>query len=52
MAFMDVLTHASILRRRAAGNPPAAIEDNEAFNDRCFVMLFGKKINHNSGILL
>ena len=27
MAFMDVLTHPGILRRRAAGNPPTGIED-------------------------
>jgi hypothetical protein len=26
MAFMDVLTHSAILRRRAAGNLPSAIE--------------------------
>ena len=26
MAFMDVLTHSLILRRTAAGNPPAEIE--------------------------
>jgi hypothetical protein len=27
MAFMDVLTHPGILRRRAAGNLPAGIDD-------------------------
>jgi hypothetical protein len=27
MAFMDVLTHTAILRRRAAGNLPSEIED-------------------------
>jgi hypothetical protein len=31
MAFMDVLTHPGILRRRAAGNLPAGIEQGNSF---------------------